>query len=206
MFCWITLDRGGFTLSIGRKIEFEWKYKHVTIRCKVYHLLVADTVVPGGGFSHWHGIRICACLLGHLFAKFGIAIVGFSSETREPKLHKLGVFWANYCKKHPIWSKLGAFLSKMVYWWVGNLAKNWYRDSQIFEVRKAHPRTIVVKEPPPGRCLSLLLPALFLLHVKCPIRIFYLISNTILFLSVLNPYPIILIVSWYTFIGTLNLY
>ena len=74
---------------------------------------------------------------------------GFSSETKEPKLHKLGVFWANYCKKHPIWSKLGAFLSKMVYWWVGNLAKNWYRDSQIFEVRQAHPRTILVKEPPP---------------------------------------------------------
>ena len=104
---------------------------------------------PGGEFSHWHGIRICACLLGYFFAKFGIAIGGFSSETKEPKLHKLGVFWANYCKKHPIWSKLGAFLSKMVYWWVGNLSKNWYRDSQIFEVRQAHPRTILVKEPPP---------------------------------------------------------
>ena len=102
----------------------------------------------GGGFSHWHGIRICACLLGHFFTKFGIAIGGFSSETKEPKLHKLGVFWADYCKKHPIWSKLGAFLSKMVYWWVGNLAKNWYRDSQIFEVQQAHPRTILVKEPP----------------------------------------------------------
>ena len=102
-----------------------------------------------GGFSHWHGIRTCACLLGHLFAKFGIAIGGFSSATKEPKLHKLGVFWASYCKKHPIWSKLGAFLSKMVYWWVGNLAKNWYRDSQIFEVRQAHPRKILVKEPPP---------------------------------------------------------
>ena len=103
----------------------------------------------GGGFSHWHGICICACLLGHLFAKFGIAIGGFSSETKDPKLHKSGVFWAIFCKKHPIWSKLGAFLSKMVYWWVGNLAKNWYRDSQIFEVRQAHPHTILVKEPPP---------------------------------------------------------
>ena len=40
---------------------------------------------------------------------------GFSSETKEPKLHKLGVFWANYCKKHPFWSKLDAFFSKMVY-------------------------------------------------------------------------------------------
>ena len=117
-----------------------------------YIIIIRDqtdhsSIPGGGGFSHWHGIRICACLLGHFFAKFGIAIGGFSSETKEPKLHKLGVFWANYCKKHPIWSKLGAFLSKMVYWWVGNLAKNWYRDSQIFEV--AHPRTILVKEPPP---------------------------------------------------------
>ena len=109
-----------------------------------------DIYMPGGGgFSRWHGIRICACLLGHFFAKFGIAIRGFSSETKKPKLHKLGVFWANYCKKHPIWSKFCAFLSKMVYWWVGNLAKNWYRDSQIFAVRQAHPRTILVKEPPP---------------------------------------------------------
>ena len=119
----------------------------------------------GGGFSHWHGIRICACLLGHFFAKFGIAIRGFSSETKEPKLHKLGVFWANYCKKHPIWSKLGAFLSKMVYWWVGNLAKNWYRDSQIFEVRQAHPRTILVKEPPPPRVPTWPEPHLGLYHV-----------------------------------------
>ena len=103
---------------------------------------------PGGVLTlTWYTYM---CLpLGHFFAKFGIAIGGFSSETKEPKLHKLGVFWANYCKKHPIWSKLGAFLSKMVYWWVGNLAKKWYRDNQIFEVRQAHPRTILVKEPPP---------------------------------------------------------
>ena len=64
---------------------------------------------------------------------------------------KLGVFWVNYCKKHPIWSKLGVFLSKMVYWWVGNLTKYWYRESQIFKVRQAHPGTILVKvTPPPG--------------------------------------------------------
>ena len=32
----------------------------------------------GGGVltSHWHGIRICACLLRRFFAKFGIAIGG----------------------------------------------------------------------------------------------------------------------------------
>ena len=80
---------------------------------------------------------------------------GFSSGTKEPKLHKLGVFWANYCKRHPIWSKLGAFLSKMVYWWVGNQAKTWYRESQVFEVRQAHPRTILVKVTPPFSNLKL---------------------------------------------------
>ena len=32
-----------------------------------------------------------------------IAIGGFSSEMKEPKLPKVGVFWANYCNKHPIW-------------------------------------------------------------------------------------------------------
>ena len=35
---------------------------------------------------------ICACPLGCYFVKFGIAIVGFSSEMKEPKLHKLSVF------------------------------------------------------------------------------------------------------------------
>ena len=51
------------------------------------------------------GSYMCACLLEFFFVKFGIAIRGFSSELKEPKLHNLGVFWANYCKKHPMWSK-----------------------------------------------------------------------------------------------------
>ena len=38
-----------------------------------------------GGSSHWHGIRICGCLLMCLFAKFGIAMVWSSTETKEPK-------------------------------------------------------------------------------------------------------------------------
>ena len=105
----------------------------------------------GGGFSNWHGTHICACLLGCLFREIWYGDRGFSSGMKEPKSHKLGVFWANYCKKHPIWSKLGAF-SKMVYWWVGNQAKPWYRESQILEVRQAHPRTILVKVTPPGVC------------------------------------------------------
>ena len=66
--------------------------------------------IPGRGFSH-HTYYICASLLGSFFAKFdiGLAIGGGSSETKEPKLHRLGVFWANYCKKHPLLIKIGCF-------------------------------------------------------------------------------------------------
>ena len=57
---------------------------------------------------------------------------------------------------------------------MGNLAKNWYRESQIFEVRQAHPRTILVKEPPlgihipiqgsiPGEVLQII-PGSYVLH------------------------------------------
>ena len=53
------------------------------------------------------------CLpFGALFREIWYSDGGVSSEVMEPKLHKLGVFWANYCKKHPIWAKLCAFLSK----------------------------------------------------------------------------------------------
>ena len=66
------------------------------------------------------------CLpLGCFFAKFGIVIGEFSSEMKGPEF-----------------KKLGTFLLKMVYRWMGNWAKNWYRESQIFEVRQAHPRMI----------------------------------------------------------------
>ena len=91
---------------------------------------------------------LCVCLLGGYFTKFGIVISGFSSMIKELKLYKLGVIWANYSKKHTIWTKLGAFLSKMVYWWVDNCAKNWYRESQIFKVQQAHPYTILAKVSP----------------------------------------------------------
>ena len=74
--------------------------------------------------SHWHDIRICICFLGCFFAKFGIAAISeFSSEMKEPKLHRLGVFWANYCKNKQTNKKKPpnfTFLSKLVQWWVGN--------------------------------------------------------------------------------------
>ena len=107
-----------------------WNFKTILWNC-VFYLLISSfmsmsiffsqLVLPkqlwkhwfrGGGFSHWHGIRICTCLLGRFFAKFGMAIGDVSSETKEPKLHKLGVFWANYCKKHPIWSNCVPFFRK----------------------------------------------------------------------------------------------
>ena len=39
------------------------------------------------GVSHWHGIRICACLLGRFFAKFGIAMV---SRDEGAQITKIG--------------------------------------------------------------------------------------------------------------------
>ena len=82
--------------------------------------------------------------------KFDIPIGGFSSEMKKPKLKNWVYFEQITVKKHPIWAKLGALLSKMVYWWVGNLARNWYRESQIFNARYAHPRMILGRVPPMG--------------------------------------------------------
>ena len=70
----------------------------------------------------------------------------------ESKLHKLGVFWANYCKKVPNLDKIGCFSLENGILMGGRLGKNWYTESQIFEVRQAQPRTILVKVSPPGHC------------------------------------------------------
>ena len=69
---------------------------------------------------HWHGICICACLLGCYFAQLGEAICEFSSEMKEPKLHKYGVFWANFGKKYPIKQNWVFFFSIMVYRFMDN--------------------------------------------------------------------------------------
>ena len=85
---------------------------------------VQDYYLPGGSHIDMVYVRICACLFRRFFAKFGIPIVGvFDIRDKGSQIEKLGVFWANYGKKHPIWANLGAFLFKMVYWWVGNSAK-----------------------------------------------------------------------------------
>ena len=60
---------------------------------------------PMSGGSHIDMVYVYVpAFWGAFSVKFGIAIGGFSSETKELKLHKLDVFGANYCKKHPIWS------------------------------------------------------------------------------------------------------
>ena len=93
-----------------------------------------------------HGIHNMCC-----FAKFGIAIGGFSSKQKSPN-SGIGRIFCKLFYKAP---NFGAFLSKNVYWWVGYLAKNWYRESQIFEVRQPHPRTILAKVTHLGMCLYL---------------------------------------------------
>ena len=102
---------------------------------------------PGGGLTlTWYTYM---CLpFGVLFREIWYSDRGVFIRDEGAQIQKLGVFWANYCKKHPILPKVGAFLWKMVYWWVGNWAKNWYRESQIFEVWQAHPRTILARVTP----------------------------------------------------------
>ena len=111
--------------------------------------------------------------------KFGIVIGGFSSEMKEPKLHKLVYF-------EQIMAKVGAFLLRMVCWWVGNSAKNWYRESQSFKVRQADSHTILAKVPPlgprmPGNlykewCAHLAMCIFTLSMCNCASRLLFLFS------------------------------
>ena len=102
------------------------------------------------GVLHWHGIHICVCLFGRFFAKFGLAIEGgVSSETKEPQLQKL--FWAVLLWKTPNLVKIGCFSFENGILMGGKLGN---RERQMFEVRQAHQRTILVKvtpNPPPPR-------------------------------------------------------
>ena len=85
-----------------------------------------------GGFSHWHGIRICACLLGRFFAEFGIAIGGFHQKWRSPNCINWVYFGTNIVKSTQIGQNWVLFFRK---WYIDgweNKTKNWYRDSQIF--------------------------------------------------------------------------
>ena len=96
------------------------------------------------------GVTYMYLPFGALFREIWYSDRGVSSETKEPKLHKLGVFGAKYCKKHPIWSNCVLFFRK------------WYTDG--WEIRQKIGIEIVRfsrsgrhihvrfwwKKPPPG--------------------------------------------------------
>ena len=65
-------------------------------------------LIPGG--SHIDMVYVYVPAFWGAISWNLVAIGGFSSEMKEPKLHKLGVFWANYEKKKaPNLSKIGCF-------------------------------------------------------------------------------------------------
>ena len=103
---------------------------------------------PGGGVTlTWYTCMYIP--FGVLFCVIWYSDRGFLSPKKVPNLHKLGVFWANYClKKHPIWAKLGVFRTKLVYWWMLNWDKNKHSESQNFKVGQAYPRRKIFEEPP----------------------------------------------------------
>ena len=90
----------------------------------IYHCQMSVVYTRGGGGILTLTWYTYMCLpFRALFCYIWYSDQGVSSEMKEPKLHKLGVIWANYCEKHPIWSKLGAFLSKMYILMGGKLGK-----------------------------------------------------------------------------------
>ena len=68
------------------------------------------------------------------FAKFGIAIGRILSETKEPKLKQLGIFWANHCKKITQFGEIGCFTFDNGILIGGELGEK-IEKNQIFEVR-----------------------------------------------------------------------
>ena len=95
LFCWCTINPILYTkftvyTCIYPKMHLDqWpisgpEYRDNRLSWEVFLELSQRSPSPGGS-SHWHGIRICACLLRCLFAKFGIAMGGSSTETKEPK-------------------------------------------------------------------------------------------------------------------------
>ena len=102
----------------------------------------------GWGFSHGHGIRICACLFERFFAKFVKAIGGFHQRRRSPH-YKIWVYFGQIIVKSTQFDQNWVLFFRKWYtdgWEIRQ--KNWYRKSQIFDVRQAHPRAILVEVPP----------------------------------------------------------
>ena len=107
-----------------------------------------------GGFSHWHVIRICACLLGCFFAKFGIAIGGggVHQRQRSPNYINWVYFGQIIVKSTQFGQNCVLFILKWYTDWWEIRQKNWYRESRILEVRHAHPHTVLVKVTPHRKC------------------------------------------------------
>ena len=106
----------------------KWSFIHAHVIYEVFclssFLLSARTEMtsPGGGVLTLTWYTYMCLPFGALFREIWYSDRGFSSEIKEPKLHKLGVFGANYCKKHPIWSNWVLFFRK------------WYTDG--WEIRQ----------------------------------------------------------------------
>ena len=84
----------------------------------------------GGGVLTLTWYRYMCLPFGPFFMNFGKAMLD-SPQTKVPNLHKLGIFWVNYCKKHPIWAKLGVCYPELLYWWVVNGDKLRYSESNM---------------------------------------------------------------------------
>ena len=137
----------------------------------LHHKILTCSIQIPGGFSHWHGIRICACLLGHFFAKFGIAIGGFHQRRRSPNYINWVYFgqiivkstqfdpnWVLFSRKWytdgwEIWQKIGIEIVRFSrsgrhihvrFWW-----KNPPRDTNIdcYEGHSSNYRPKVMSKP-----------------------------------------------------------
>ena len=76
---------------------------------------------------------------------------GSSTEMKEPKFENWVYFEQIIVKSTQFGQNWVLFYLKWYTngWVIGR--KNWYRESQVFEVRQAHPRTILTKvTTPPG--------------------------------------------------------
>ena len=114
--------------------------------------------LPGGILTLTRYTYVCLPF-GLYFYKFWYSDRWVFVRDQSTQFTKLGVFWhpickigcilRNFPKMRPIWVKLVAFLSKLVYKWVGFWSKNRYRDGRIFKVQQAHTRTKFFEEPPP---------------------------------------------------------
>ena len=93
---------------------------------------------PGGShIDTVYVLGLCACLLGRFFAKFGIAIRGFHQRRRSPN-------YINWMYFGQIIVKITQFGQNWVLFFWKWYTGGWEIRQKIFEIRQAHPRTILV--------------------------------------------------------------